>query len=357
MIDDLFDRKAYEANAHSIRAIVGYRKLVVYGAGNYYQFFQANVLDPAKMFPDMIIDRKYGEPINGLVGPDHYHPSAEYSREAIVIITVSDQSERHGIFSYLYELGFDHIVGAEEVYDVNITPNSKAWGKGFDFYESHRAEIESAYALMADDESREVFRAVAKTHIQRSPQKVPCHPVVEQYYPADLGMRDTSRLIVCGAYDGDTIPDDCEELACFEPDPDNFRALVANGFPGILFPCAVGDGERMVPFQAGIGKSSRIVEDSDKTVQCVAIDHVLPHFCTTRINMDIEGAEPEALRGCLATLRGCQPDLAICVYHEPEHLWEIPLWLDMLKLGYKFYLRNYTGAVVETVLYATTGES
>jgi len=69
--------------------------------------------------------------------------------------------------------------------------------------------------------------------------------------------------------------------------------------------------------------------------------------------MDIEGAEPEALVGAKNMICKYLPDLAICVYHSPNHLWEVPLYLNDLNIGYKFYLRNYTGFSIETVLYAT----
>jgi hypothetical protein len=70
--------------------------------------------------------------------------------------------------------------------------------------------------------------------------------------------------------------------------------------------------------------------------------------------MDIEGAEPEALKGAEGIIRSSRPDLAICVYHAPNHLWEIAQYLNGLELGYRFYLRNYTTFSAETVLYATT---
>ena len=61
----------------------------------------------------------------------------------------------------------------------------------------------------------------------------------------------------------------------------------------------------------------------------------------------------EALKGAEKTIWSSRPDLAICVYHAPNHLWEKPLYIHSLGLGYRFYLRNYTSFTGETVLYAT----
>jgi FkbM family methyltransferase len=70
------------------------------------------------------------------------------------------------------------------------------------------------------------------------------------------------------------------------------------------------------------------------------------------IKMDIEGSEPAALRGAEHLLKRARPKLAICLYHDSEHFFTIPLWLAGLQCGYKFYLDHYTIHAGETVLYA-----
>jgi len=86
-------------------------------------------------------------------------------------------------------------------------------------------------------------------------------------------------------------------------------------------------------------------------IQCVSIDQAVPSFVPTLIKMDIEGAEPDALRGAEATLRRNRPGLAVALYHKPEHLWEIPLWLAGLGLGYRMYLRGHLHSGYELILY------
>jgi FkbM family methyltransferase len=70
------------------------------------------------------------------------------------------------------------------------------------------------------------------------------------------------------------------------------------------------------------------------------------------IKMDIEGAEPQALRGAQKTLEKFKPKLAIAIYHSLDDFVEIPRFLDSLGLGYKFYLGHYTIHLEETILYA-----
>ena len=72
----------------------------------------------------------------------------------------------------------------------------------------------------------------------------------------------------------------------------------------------------------------------------------------TFLKMDIEGSELAALRGAERIIREQRPKLAICVYHKPEDLREIPSLLLSYHPDYKLYLRHYSINETETVLYA-----
>lgn len=70
------------------------------------------------------------------------------------------------------------------------------------------------------------------------------------------------------------------------------------------------------------------------------------------IKADIEGSELYALVGGKNVLEKFKPTLAICVYHKLIDFYEIPQWLDDLKLGYRFYLQHSSIHGDETVLFA-----
>jgi FkbM family methyltransferase len=197
---------------------------------------------------------------------------------------------------------------------------------------------------------------------------VSCDPIDRQYFPTDVTLHaGYSRLINCGSYDGDTIRNlrqkvgQIDALACFEPDAGNFKKLSAYLYANkadiaqeiVAFPCGVWSENAQLRFASSNETNSTISQSAAGVLQCVAIDDVLVNFRPTCINMDIEGAEPQALAGARQTLAEYRPDLAISVYHEPRHLWEIANYLDTWVAGYEFYLRNYTGFPAETVLYAT----
>ena len=54
--------------------------------------------------------------------------------------------------------------------------------------------------------------------------------------------------------------------------------------------------------------------------------------------MDIEGSEMKALKGAEKLIRERKPNLAICVYHKPNDIVDIPLYLKSLVPEYKIYL-------------------
>jgi hypothetical protein len=74
------------------------------------------------------------------------------------------------------------------------------------------------------------------------------------------------------------------------------------------------------------------------------------------LKMDIEGAEPRALDGARESIRRFRPQLAISVYHQPEHFLEIPLQVAEMVHDYDFFLKNYHFISNETILYGIPKE-
>lgn len=72
----------------------------------------------------------------------------------------------------------------------------------------------------------------------------------------------------------------------------------------------------------------------------------------TFIKMDIEGAELAALKGAKNTIKMYKPKLAICVYHNPLDIIEIPKLIKEIEPSYKLYLRHYSKFYSDTILYA-----
>lgn len=349
------------------------RDIVLYGAGSGYITFSQFVLSRYGFRPTLLLDRKFDahQTLDGIpaLSPDRHVAPADAGTRAIAVVTVGKEQLLPEIFAMLRGCGYTNVIHANDIYEYHLHYAPRALEEaGSAYYGERRSAILAAFDLLADDESREVFCALIETHVQRRPRPIPHRPLAEQYFPRDLTLhRGYRRTINCGSYDGDTVRrlkelhGPIEALACFEPDPVNYgllcRTLAAE--PGDIaasiasFPCGVLDRTVTLRFGAGKASNSAIDAAGDTVIQCVAIDDALPGFAPTFINMDIEGAEPAALAGAARLIRESRPDLAVCVYHSPSHLWEIPLQIAALRAGYRFYLRNYTGFAAETVLYAT----
>lgn len=321
-----------------------------------------------------VLDRKFksGDTHLGVpaFSPLEFKPTNEEKENVIVVVTVGKKEYHEEIFNCLCKLGFKNTVLSSDIYEYHLlcTP-TELEKKGFNYYLDNRKQIMACFDLFTDDLSREVFTRFIQTHMQRIPIHIPNCAFYEHYFPRDINLsKGYSRFINCGAYNGDTVKQlnalfgKVDAIALFEPDIDNFKLLtqylcakhneIAQSV--IAFPCGVFSHETQLHFSGGNRINSKISDKGDSIIQCVALDHAIPGFEPTFITMDIEGAELEALKGAETLIKENKPDLAISVYHAPNHIWDIPLYLKSLQESYKFYLRNYTSFISETVLYATT---
>jgi hypothetical protein len=99
-------------------------------------------------------------------------------------------------------------------------------------------------------------------------------------------------------------------------------------------------------------QTSRLSKNGSVTVPLFKLDTLLKDERPTFIKMDIEGAELEALWGAREIIRKHSPVLAICAYHESDHLWQIPLLIHSINPDLNLYLRRYLEATWELIWYA-----
>lgn len=111
-----------------------------------------------------------------------------------------------------------------------------------------------------------------------------------------------------------------------------------------------GPGSRIEfePFDGQTGQATTIsIDDFVKINNIPKVDF---------IKMDIEGAEPIALRGAIETIKQFKPKLAIAIYHSMDDFVNIPNWIMELNLGYKLFLGHYTIHSEETIIFAKVVE-
>jgi len=219
----------------------------------------------------------------------------------------------------------------------------------------------------ADDTSRAEYVAQIAWHALASNEMPSWVAPEETYFPDELiRLGDHEVFVDCGAFDGDTLRaflhrtgHRFDRLVAFEPDPTNFNALEAfiRGLPPDtcrridVRRVAVHSHRDRLRFSAADGAGSAVTSSGDIEVEADSLDNLLAGVAPTFLKMDIEGAEPNAIRGATATLRANSPTLAICLYHARDHLWRIPTAIREANPGYRLFLRRHSDECWETVAY------
>ena len=146
-----------------------------------------------------------------------------------------------------------------------------------------------------------------------------------------------------------------KKIYAWEPDGANREKLIKNckGHKNIeVLPYGMWSEKAELYFADGKGAASCVSEEGTLSLPVESIDDLCADEKVTFIKMDIEGSEIEALRGAERVIKRDKPRLAICIYHKPEHLYEIPFLVREMVPDYKLYIRHHSPGLVETVLYA-----
>jgi len=185
---------------------------------------------------------------------------------------------------------------------------------------------------------------------------------------AAVAIKPTDVVIDAGCCFGDTalafavLAGGEGRVHCFEIDPGNLAIARHNIGANpelaariVLNASALGEKAGTL-YLHGSGPGARVLEQpSSHPVAVCSIDGYVTENRLPRVDfikMDIEGAEFEALKGAVETIKAWRPRLALSVYHHAADLVRIPAWIDQLGLGYRLFLDHYTIHHEETVLYA-----
>lgn len=275
-----------------------------------------------------------------------------------IFVTVGDFKP---VINFLKDSRFPSV---NQLYKYDLI--SSVFLENFD-HEEIISELGQTYDLLEDKQSQRVFDAIVNRVLGDGSNVDIMLDVCEgnQYFPPDIiKLSEHERLVDIGAFNGDTIRDfisrtggKFDQVFSFEVDSFNFNLLQDNirQMPERdrikVYNLGIWDSECDIPYSVG-GLQSTTVGVGKGKGHVVPLDDILHDEKITFIKMDIEGAEPEALRGARNVIQKQKPILAICIYHDFRHLWEIPLYIKSLVPEYKIYLRHHTNLEYETVCYA-----
>ena len=231
-------------------------------------------------------------------------------------------------------------------------------------------QVKSAFALWADDFSRQEYLAQLRWRIWGDFESLSPPVQQESYFPEDIfQLEPAEHFVDCGAYDGITIRQFLNKqttftgrILAFEPDPANFANLkryISNLDLSLqdqleVLPFAIGARHERVRFDATGTMGSTITDSGSIEVDCFPLDELFQdhEFMPTYLKMDIEGAELDALKGAQKTIHRLSPALAVCTYHHYDDLWRIPAYIHSISNEYSIFLRPHEIEGWQLVCYA-----
>lgn len=175
---------------------------------------------------------------------------------------------------------------------------------------------------------------------------------------------DGEIFVDAGCYDGLSSVNaarwaagNLKKVYAFEPDKNSLEICKKNlksiGCEYELHNLATWDRRDVLCFEvhenAGYGSK---VSEVGESVNADSIDNILKGRPVTYIKLDVEGSELRTLHGAVKSIKRWRPKLAISIYHKPEDIIEIPVFLENLNCGYEYYIRQYQSRKFETTLYA-----
>ncbi len=229
--------------------------------------------------------------------------------------------------------------------------------------------------FLQDDVSVMTFNAILWSLLNGSEQGCKDVLVKDMYF----GLKDFSgnfneTFVDAGAFVGDSVERFIWEnlgtfnhLYAFEPGEKQFKALQVR-MKRLCAEWAIAE-DKVSLIEAGLGKENgtanfAYLDDSplrhalhndeeagDSGAKIYALDDYLNGKPVSLIKADVEGMEMDLLRGARATIVKHRPKLALCVYHYPADLYEIPEFIDSLGLNYRFDLRQHAPVIGDYVLY------
>lgn len=281
--------------------------------------------------------------------------------DAIVILTMDKGKE--AVNSQLIELGLpqSNIIKGNTCLEAVYT---------YEQLIPHLEGYEWAYNFFEDDISKNIIiQRISCYMLGTSVMRSEC----PQYFEKGLfGFSDHEVFADGGFFTGDTSTEFIRQVngkytAIYGFEPDKYvaekAATLINNNPKItLVPKGLYNEDKVLKFQSTNGCSQasggQIVQDQSEDENCVnipvtSLDRFFSNIDTkpTFIKMDIEGTEYKALLGAKNIITENKPKLAICVYHKPEDIYELPRLINSFRSDYHFTLRHYAHYFWETVMY------
>lgn len=219
-----------------------------------------------------------------------------------------------------------------------------------DFLRAHLGEIEKAYSLLADEQSKKVFENIIRFQITGNLDYCfECETHKDEAYKI-LDLGDYESFLDLGAYRGDTVDEflhyvnNYNKIVAVEPDKRTYKKLenhcenLENCTP-LNF--AIWSENCTLHFDGNKGRGASAKETGIE-ISAVCVDSLSEKYGKfTYINIDVEGAEKEMLTGAENTLKQFKPKMCMAAYHRSQDIFSLVNQINKINPHYKIYLRHH----------------
>ncbi len=309
----------------------------------------------------MAVLEKYNIPLRGIFASDGFVRG--HSFEGFPVKHLADMEEEFGDFIILMAFAIHDEATTEMIHRIAekhefYAPDVPVAGENLftmDFYREHQQDFEKVYDLLADEQSRIVYRDILNFKVSGKLHYLThCETPVEEAYANIICPDEQEDYVDLGAYKGDTIAEllrftngQVNSICAFEPDRKNYKKLCANvEAMGLtekskLLNVAAYKEEGTLLFSNKAGRQSALSKTEGIETPVNSLDNAMKGHRVSFVNMDVEGGEKEAIEGCRRSIEQWKPKMLISAYHRSEDFYALPLQMLELCPEYKIYFRHY----------------
>ena len=347
------------------------KKLIVYGGSfNAMRFINRYLSDVKIEYICDSSEQKQGQRLFGIPieAPDKL--KSENPGKTVVLVASSFYDE---IIKGIMRIG-NFTCFISNALEAQSAPRGAGFANNLD-------KVNSVMPLFADDRSRYVLSEIIKRAMLGDGNLTDLKEPYPQYLANELFASSPpckEEIIINGGacWGGslrrfvDFFGEKLKKAYCFEPCLELVEKLQSaaskiTGIDIVIEPVGLSDENSRATFHFlpenprasfvnGKGKISvNTAGAASRIVDLKKLDDIIPsNEKITFIKMDVEGSEYQALLGAKRIIQKDKPRLAICIYHNPEDFFQIPLLINSMVPEYKMYARHHHRGFNETTLYA-----
>lgn len=348
----------------------------IYGAGSLGKVV-FDLINDKQAVSAFIDDAKCGQEHYGV--PVICMPDAPRSAAVYIAITPCIENSYSNIVDSVRRLGFSKVIDFFQIMEQEpnflklIARTNYLWMRESSEEMLDLDKIEEFRSLLCDQDSESLLNKIVSLRKDLVPSNYIAPDAEIEYFPRQIIKFLTGKKVAfidAGAYIGDTASSllgvleangiEAKTIYTFEIDKNNFSILRDNtnrlaseyDVEIINIPAGVWSADKMVSIEGRTASSMKAgdVDSYEKSV-VYSIDTLLSSSRVDFIKLDVEGSELQAIEGAKYLINKCKPALAVCLYHNPDDLWEIPIAINAWFPFYKFYIKVHDHLGLGTVLY------